>query len=243
MEKIILKAEARTETGKIASKHLRKENQIPGVVYKGGKNAVSIHVNDKDLWHALHTDAGENAVITLDIAADGKHSNKTVIVQEIQTDPINDKFIHVDFHEISLTEKLKVNVPVVVKGEAPGVTEDEGVLSQIEWELEVECLPTAIPENIEVHVNELRINDAVHIKDLEQIEGVSFTGDPEQVLVVVNPPQAEEEEEEAEEVLEGEEGAEPEVIKKGKKEEEGEEGAGEEGASEKPAAKEAGEEG
>jgi large subunit ribosomal protein L25 len=231
MEKIILKAEIREGVGKDACKHLRRDGKIPAVVYKEGKKSLSVQVDSNDLWHALHTDAGENAIITMDISGD-KATKKTVIVQETQQDPINDKFLHVDFHEISLKEALKVNVPVHLKGEAIGVTEEDGILSQILWELEVECLPTAIPERIEINVEELKIGDAIHIQEVTPPEGVKILGEPEDVIVTVTPPKAEEEIEEVEEGAE--EGAEePEVIKKGKKEEEeGEEAPEEEAPAE-----------
>lgn len=222
MEKVVLNAAAREETGKSACKHIRREGKIPAVVYKSGKEGVKVQVDTNELWHALHTDAGENAIITMKISGGDKEIKKTVIVQETQQDPINDKFLHVDFHEISLKEKIQVNVPVVVKGEAIGVKEDDGVLAQIAWELEVECLPAAIPENIVVYVDELNINDAIHVSDIDAGEGVVILNDPEDMVVTVNPPHAEEPEEEGEEGEEGEE--EPEVIKKGKAEEEGEEG-------------------
>ena len=220
MEKIMLKASVRSGLGKSASKHLRKDGKVPGVIYKGGKAGINIQVDQNDLWHALHTEAGENAIITMDISNEGKPTQKTVIVKEMQAHPLNEKFLHVDFYEISLKEKLKVNVPVAVKGESIGVKEEDGILAQLLWELEVECLPTEIPEHIDVHVDELKIGDAIHARDITPPEGVKFLGDPEQIIVTVHPPKAEEvlEEEEAAE----EEGAEaePEVIKKGKKEEE-----------------------
>ncbi|MGB2601369.1 MAG: 50S ribosomal protein L25 [Candidatus Omnitrophota bacterium] len=228
MEKIILKAEERESTGKDVCKQLRRDGKIPAVVYKEGKKALSVQVESKDLWHALHTDAGENAIITMDISGD-KATKKTVIVQETQHDPLNDKFLHVDFHEISMKEALKVKVPIHLKGEAIGVTEESGILNQIIWEIEVECLPTSIPERIEIIVEELKIGDAVHIQEVTPPEGVKILGDPEDVVVTVTPPQAEEEEE----AVEGEEeaGAEPELIQKGKKEEE-EEAEGEESSAE-----------
>lgn len=224
-----MKALVREEKGKGACKHMRREGQIPAVVYKGGKEGISVQVDGKELWHALHTEAGENAIITMNISGGEKDIKKTVIVQETQTDPITDKFLHIDFHEISLKEKLKVNVPVTLKGEAIGVKEEEGVLAQAMWEIEVECLPTEIPEHINVKVDDLRIGDAIHIKDIVAPQGVVILDDPDQVVASVHVPQAEEEvvEEGAEE---GE--GEPEVIKKGKGEEEGVEEtpeAGEEG--------------
>jgi len=226
MEKIVLNAQLRETYGKGGCKKLRREGLIPCVVYKEGKETVNVQVDTKDLWHAVHSKAGENAIITMNIDGD-KKDNRTVIVKEIQHDPLNDKFVHVDFHEISLKEKIKVKVPILAKGEAVGVVEEKGILTQIMWEIEVECLPTAIPEHIEVHVNELKIGDAIHVKEMEIPQDVVVLADAEQVVLSVNAPK-EEEEEEPEEAVEGEEGVEPEVIKKGKKdEEEGEEGAGE----------------
>jgi len=230
MEKVVLKASAREGLGKEQCKKMRREGKIPAVVYKDGKKGLSVHIDTKELWHVLHTEAGENVIINMDISDAGKHKKKTVIVKEVQHDPLTDRFVHVDFHEISLTEKLKVSVPVVVKGEAAGVKEEDGILTQIMWEIEVECLPTDIPEHIDVHVDELRINDAIHIKDITPPRGVVFLAEPDEVIVSVEPPK---EEEVVEEAVEGAEGAEePEVIKKGKKEEE-EEGAEEEAAAEK----------
>ena len=220
MEKIILNANLRGQTGKIASKHLRQQGLIPGIVYKGGDQGLSISLDRKELWKSIHTEAGGNAIITLEIEGGEKKVKKTVIVQELQHDPLTDKCVHVDFHEISLTEKIKVHVPLKVKGEAPGVVEEKGVLNQALWELEVECLPTEIPEHIDVAVGSMAIGDTIHVKDLEIEEKITVINDPEQMVVGVGHPQVEEEAVEEGEEEEG--GDEPEVIKKGKKDEEGE---------------------
>jgi large subunit ribosomal protein L25 len=220
MEKILLKAVLREGLGKSLCKQIREKGAIPGVVYKGGDKGINVQVDSKELWKALHTEAGENAIITMDIGGGKKNAEKTVMIKEVQQNPVNDKFVHVDFQEISLSEKLKVKVPVAVKGEAPGVKEDGGVFNLVLWEIEVECLPTAIPEHIDVHVENMRINDTIHVKDLPKSEGVEFVEDPEHTVVSVTPPKAEEGVAPAEAVVEGVE--EPEVIKKGKKEEEGE---------------------
>ncbi|MDD5633702.1 MAG: 50S ribosomal protein L25 [Candidatus Omnitrophica bacterium] len=222
MEKIILKAQPREASGKGPCRQIRNSGQIPAVVYKDGKAGFNVQVDNKDLWRALHTTAGENAIITMNLSGEGKASTKTVIVKEVQIDPVNDKVLHVDFQEISLTERLKVNVPIVLKGEAIGVKENDGVLAQVLWELQVECLPTEIPAHIEVHVDSLHIGQLISVKELQVPAGVKVVEDPEQVVVTVNPPAKEEA------VAAAVEGApaaeEPELIKKGKKEEE-EEGA------------------
>ncbi|MBF0493691.1 MAG: 50S ribosomal protein L25 [Candidatus Omnitrophica bacterium] len=228
MEKIIMKATLRMERGKNSCKRLRKTGQIPGVIYKDGEEGTSVFVDGKTLWHALHTEAGEHAVISLDIQGGAKTSEKTVITHEIQIDPVSDKIIHIDFHEISLTELIKVSVPVHTKGDSIGIKEG-GVLNLVVWELQVECLALDIPENITVNIESLKVGDSVYIKDIPNPPKVKILGDPEQLILGVIPPHAEAEVAPAP-AVEGEAavGVEPEVIKKGKIEEEGEEAAAEE---------------
>jgi large subunit ribosomal protein L25 len=227
MEKIGLKASRREETGKSANKQLRRGGMIPAVIYKEGKEGISISVDKKAFWKATHTEAGGNAIISIGIDEGTKKEEKTVIVQAFQTDPLRDDIIHVDFHEISLTEKIRVHVPIRTKGESVGVADEDGVLNQVLWELDLECLPTNIPEHIDVNISELKIGESIHVKDLETPEGVQVMNDEEQMVVGVTHQQVEEEvvAEEGEE-----ESSEPEVIKKGKQEEgaeEQEEAAGE----------------
>ena len=111
MEEIILNASVREDLGKSASKHLRKDGKVPGVVYKGGKQGINVEVDNNALWHALHTEAGENAIITITISDGDKPVKKTVMVKELQTHPLSEEFLHVDFYEISLKEKIHVKVP------------------------------------------------------------------------------------------------------------------------------------
>ena len=235
MEKIKLGAELREEKGKSKVKHLREMELIPGILYKGGKEAVSIKMKKRGLRDALHTAAGENVLISLTI--EGKEDKKgkklhTCIIKEIQRDPLKDDIIHVDLNEISLTDKLKVKVPVVSHGEAEGTVKEGGVLDHVMWEVEVECLPADIPEKIEVEVSPMKIGDTVYVKDLQVPPAVKILNDPELTVFSVTPP-AKDEEPAAEELPEGAE--EPELIEKGKKEEEAVEGEGKEA---KPKAKE-----
>ena len=230
MEKVILKAEVRTGVGKKASKDLRNKNLVPANVYKA-KSATNLQVSKDELDNVLHTKAGENVIITLKITG-GNIKEKTVLIKEIQRDPVKDGILHVDFNEISLTEVLKVNVPIASRGEPVGVKADGGVLEHIMWELQVECLPTDIPGKIEVDVSGLKIGDAIYVKDLKIPEGVKVLADPELIAMIVKPPRAEVPKEE---VVEGAE--EPELIRK-KKEEEEAEGLKDEEAP-KEAAKEA----
>ncbi|MFH1593394.1 MAG: 50S ribosomal protein L25 [Candidatus Omnitrophota bacterium] len=234
MEKVILDAEIREETGKSKVKELRRKDIVPAVAYRHGKEAINLKVNRKDLFTVLHTGAGENVLITVRIkdnsaAASGgkgdkKYKEKTCIIKEVQRDPVREDIIHVDLNEISLTEKIKVKVPVHSRGNAEGVVKDDGVLEHVLWEVEVECLPTDIPKKIEVDVTAMKIGDTVYIKDLPLPSGVKILNDPELAVLSVAPPAKDEVVEE----VPGEGVEEPEVISKGKKEEEEVEGEAEE---------------
>ena len=230
MEKVILKVEVRKETGKKVAKDLRLKGQVPANVYKSGKTATSLTVGERELEGVLHTKAGENVLITLKVTGgEGASKDRTVLIKEIQRHPVKDNILHVDFNEISLTEVLKVNVPLVAHGEPVGVKADGGLLERVLHELSVECLPTAIPEKIEVEVAALKIGDHILVKDIKIPEGVKVLNDPELIALIVKAPKAEVPKEEAAPGAE-----EPELIRK-KKEEVPEEGAE---AKEAPAAKE-----
>ncbi len=216
MEKVILHAKIRKECGKSKVKKLRKEGLIPAVCYKDGKEPINLKANARDLFKALNTKAGENVLLTLLIDGLKSAKEKTVIIKEIQTDPIKEDIIHIDFKEISLTEEVKVKVPVAVHGEAGEVVKEGGIVEHAIWEVDVECLPTKIPEKIEVEVSGMKIGDTIYIRDLRVPQGVKILNDPGLVVLIGKPPAKEEIK--AEEAVE--EITEPEVIEKGKKEKE-----------------------
>lgn len=229
MEKVILKAEVRKGTGKRVAKDLRADRIVPANVYSKGTGALNIQVPIDELAEALQTKAGENVLITLKITGGDKAiKDKTVLIKEIQREPVRDGILHVDFNEISLTETLKINVPLHAKGEPVGVKVDGGLLEHILWEVQVECLPTDIPQKIDVDVANLKLGESLHVKDIVPPTGVKIMNDPELIAMIVKAPKAEVPKEEA--VAEG--AAEPELIRK--KKEEGEEAAG--GAGEAPKA-------
>lgn len=217
MEKVVLKAEVRSVTGKSNAKVLRKKDIIPAVVYKGGGDALKLQFTVKDFEQVLHTKARENVIVTLKISStDTEAKDKTVVIKEIQREPIKDRILHVDFNEISLTEMLKVNVPLASRGEPVGVKADGGTLEHVLWELQVECLPTNIPEKIDIDVSGLKIGDAIYVKNIVIPEGVKVLNDPELIAMIVKPPKVEVPKEEvAPEALE-----EPELIRKKKEVEE-----------------------
>lgn len=218
MEKVILEAQVRKGLGKTDAKTLRKQGLVPCVCYKAGKESLHLKVGYRELWRVLHTKAGENVLVTLSIA-DGEKAlkDKTVLIKEIQHEPVADKVIHVDFNEISLTEKIQVNVPLATRGEPEGVMKEGGVLDHVLWELQVECLPMDIPQKIELEIAHMKIGDDVLVKDITPPPGIKILNDPEQIAIAIHPPHVEKPAEEL-----AAEGApeEPEIIKKGKKEEE-----------------------
>ncbi len=223
MEQVQLEAALRKkeETGKKFANKLRNNGLIPAVVYKAGQETISIALKAKDFIKVLHTSAGTNVIIELKIPdAAAKAQSKTVLIKEIQYHPYKDNVLHVDFNQIALDELIKVKVPIAVKGEAIGVTRDAGILERIIWEVEIECLPTQIPEKIEIDVTDLEINHTKTIKQLNIPSGIKVLVDPEQIVVSVASKKTVEE---AVAVPEGE-AAEPEVLRE-KKPEEGEEAA------------------
>lgn len=230
--RIKLKVDERSELGSSSVQRLRASGIIPSVVYGKGKETQSVKVSMKEIHKVKGGHVAENVVLDLVVGGGKEQEKKTVIVKEIQKDAIKGDWLHMDFNEISLKEKLKTPVHIEVKGEAKGVIAG-GTLDQIMHEIEVECLPTDIPEKIEVDVTALEIGDALYVKDLVIPEKITVLADLEQPVLSVAAPRAEEEIAPA--PVEGEEeAAEPEVIGKGKKEEEEVPGEGEaEGKAEK----------
>lgn len=224
MATVNLAATQRTKMGKQAAKQVRRVGFVPGNLYGHGMKPLALQVNSRELFQVLHTKAGENVVITLQVEG-VKLKESTCLIKELQHNPISDKIDHVDFTVISLTEKIDIKVPVVIKGaeEAPG-TKEGGILDVIHHEIEVECLPTEIPEKIEIDIKAMKIGDTIHLKDIRLPKGVVSKFEADEVLVALHPPAKEEEPAAA-----AAEGAaaptEPEVIEKGKKPVEGEEEA------------------
>jgi large subunit ribosomal protein L25 len=213
MEEIFLDAEPRQEIGKSKVKDLRKEGFIPAVVYSDGKESLPIKVSHKQLLQLIHQHRLESAVINLKVKDDKKQKARPCLIKEIQYDPVNDDIVHVDFNQISLTKAIKINVPVAAKGEPIGVKQEGGSVEHILWEIEVECLPTDIPKGIEVDVSQLKIGDAIHIKDITFPANVKVLNNPEAIVLSVAAPIKEEI---PVAPVEGEEKQEPEVIKEKK---------------------------
>ena len=233
MEQIKLKASLREETGKQKVKRLRGTGLVPAVVYHRGENPVSITVVDKEISKIIHAAGGENVLISLTIEKEKKPKQRAVIIKEIQHDPVKRSILHVDFNEISLSEKITVDVPVEAIGEPFGVKQENGVLDHPLREIKIQCLPADIPQHIDVDVSGLKLNQTIHVRDLKLSEKLKVLNDPEALLFQVKLHV----EEKVEEAVPGET-PELEVIRE-KKEEEPAKGAGAEKPKEEPKAKEA----
>ncbi|MBI3804479.1 MAG: 50S ribosomal protein L25 [Nitrospirae bacterium] len=216
MQKLEIQGEYRKEAGKGVARQLRMRGKIPAVLYSAGSSTL-LTMDPKDIDKVLHSASGENTLITLQVAADGSGSGSHVaILRDFQRDPITGKVLHADLFEINMNEPLVVKVQVeVVGGVAAGVKEG-GVLQHNIRELEIRCLPSLIPDQIEVDASGLGIGESIHAKDIRLADGIELMGDPDQVLVSVAVPMSEEKLEEL--LTAPKEVKEPEVLTKKEKE-------------------------
>ncbi len=221
MQQETLRATKRQTAGTRASKRLRREGRVPGVVYGSDMDPIAIHVSQRDLYTVLHTEAGLNAIIEVDV--DGE--SVLTVAREVYRHPVRGEIDHLDFITVSLDTEIEAEVALEFIGEAVGVIDEGGILQTLEATISISALPNAIPSSIQLDVSAMNVGDTLTVADLPEIAGVSYVNDDEHAVVTVSLPAAEiveepvlEEGEEGEEVEEGEEGAEV---------EEGEEGAGE----------------
>ncbi|HDO22012.1 MAG TPA: 50S ribosomal protein L25 [Nitrospirae bacterium] len=215
MERVSLNAELRDATGKSVARKLRREGFIPGVIYREGKSQP-IRLNRKEAAHFINASAGEQGIVELNFNNGDK---KIALLKDIQVDPVDGELLHTDFFEVSMMETITVTVPVIVEGVAVGVKRDGGILQKTLRDIEIECLPDKIPGHFMMDISGLEIGDSIHVKDIEIPEGVTVLSGIDEVLFSVVEPAKVEEEAPAE--IEEAAAEEPEVEKKGKKEEAG----------------------
>jgi len=213
-----LEAVKREGRGKNEANRLRAQGRIPAVVYGTAKEGnrpegVALAVDPKTLLRILHSESGANTLINLRL--DG--SEARVMVKEYQLDPITHQLLHADFYQLAMDKAITVTVPVVLKGEPRGVKTQGGLLDFVTREIQVQCLPTDIPEHIDLDVTELVLNQAVRVRDLPQNDKWKAVSDGETMLVHIVMPKAEESAA-ATEAAAAPGAAEPEVVKKGKEE-------------------------
>lgn len=191
MERVSLDAVARADTGKNAVKKVRKAGLVPAILYGRARVPLSLAVGRKDLLSALQT-GGRNVLIDLRIKRNSEAESETVMISEIQRDHLRREILHVDLHQITLTEALEARVPVVLAGTPEGVASAGGVLDHHLREVVVRCLPTQIPDRITVNVAGLGVGDSIHVRELPVPEGIEVLTPPEEVIVSVVAPEEEE---------------------------------------------------
>ena len=212
MHQDYIEVQPREKLGKNANRRLREQGYIPGIVYGGDRGPVPIAIKERDVWEMLHAETGENTVRLLRLA--GTDKQRHVMVKDYQIDPISRRLIHADFMRVDVDQVVEVSVPIEIKGTAYGVKNEGGMLDVIKREVELKAKVLEIPKVIEIDVTDLHLNDAIRVKDLD-VANVEFIDNPDTVIVKVEPIKSHDVE-----VSEEEEEMEPEVISKGKKEEE-----------------------
>lgn len=181
-DNVQLQATERENRGKNDSRRLRADGFTPAVLY-GDEGSTALVVQNRVLDYTL-THFGDNALYDLDFG----EGTQTARVVDVQRNPVNDRLIHVDFAPVDMREKIEITVPLTVVGEAIGTTEDEGVLTQVAYEVQVESLPGNIPQEIEADVTSLAMNENLTLADLQMPEGVTLVSEPEDVVATVTPP-------------------------------------------------------
>ncbi len=200
---LTLAAEPRSDIGKGAAKKLRAAGKVPATLYGTGTSPISVSVDARAMGQALHTEAGRNVLI--DLQVDGE--SYLTIPRELQRNPVRGTLLHVDFLRISRTQVIQVDVPIHIEGDSPGVKEG-GVVEHHLWSVRVECLPGDVPESLIADISTLGIGASVHVRELRLAQGATILTDPDEIVLSVVVPQILKLEEEAPaEAVEGAEAA------------------------------------
>jgi large subunit ribosomal protein L25 len=200
-----LGVELREEHGKGVARKLRAAGRIPAVCYRRNAEPVPVSLDPKELDLLLRSaSSGINTLIDLKVTGGGDFDGRQVLVKELQRDPISGAYLHADLYAVDLQQKIHVSVPINLEGTPIGVSLGGGVLDFATREIDVECLPNAIPEEFTIDVSEIEIGQSLHVRDIAIPEGVEILNDPDVTVMSVVAPVAIEEE--APEEEEGEEG-------------------------------------
>ncbi len=183
MEILELTATKRTSAGNSPSRALRREGNIPAVLYGPGSESVSLSISSLDLERALKKASASQIVFNMTVQ-NAQTGIRTAMIKDLQIHPMSRKFLHVDFYEISKDRKITVDVPVVVKGKAKGI-EAGGMLQIIRRDIEVLCLPFEVPESIQIDISDLDIGDSIHVKDLKVAGNIEIPADTNYTILTI----------------------------------------------------------
>ena len=197
MEQLELKTRVRKTTGNGPARRLRSDGKVPAVLYGPKTEPILLSVEVRDIEQVLKSGTVGQVLLNL-IIQNGQETTRPAMIKELQAHPVSGRFLHIDFYEIDLERKIRVGVPIVATGQSIGV-EEGGLLQIVRHELEVLCLPTQIPESIEVDVTDLKIGDSIHVEEI-QVEGdVEILADINFTVITVYAPKVKAEPEEEEE--------------------------------------------
>jgi large subunit ribosomal protein L25 len=216
-KELTITAESRDSRGKNEARRLRAKGSMPAVVYGGSTGPLPVAVSPKELTRILNSKTGHNTIFNLNV---GGSEDTPVMIVDWQYDPIKNSLLHVDLKRIDLNQRIVVNVPVITQGEPKGVKVQGGLHEIVTRELQIECLPQEIPEHFIVDVSELMIGQSIRAGDIPMSGSVKLLSNPDTLVSHVVALKAEEEPAAVTAVETAAPAAEPEVIKKGKKEEE-----------------------
>jgi large subunit ribosomal protein L25 len=212
---LVIQASVRTALGKNQNRRLRNQGQIPGTVYGRGMEPVSVSVDPRSISRILHSESGRNTIFKLEIEG----TSRDVLIRDFQLHPIKSTLVHADFQAIAMDQTMVFEVPVEAVGTAKGVKAEGGMLDLVLRSISLECLPADVPDHILIDVSELEVGDSVRVAQLQvDTSKLTILNDPDLVVINLTLPTTERVEEEV--AATEEEGTEPQVIRKGKAEEE-----------------------
>ena len=189
MQQETLRAEQRVTQGTRASKRLRREGRVPGVVYGVDIDPLAVHVSNRDLYTVLNTDAGRNAIIEVNVG----DTRVLTVAREIQRDPVRGNITHLDFIQVKMDIEIDAEVAIEFIGIPRGVKDDGGVIETFDASVMISALPNAIPQSVEVSIEDLGVHDTLKVSDLPEVDGVTYIADPDHPLLTVVVPTVEEE--------------------------------------------------
>jgi len=186
MEKIALTAQVREKAGKGVARGLRRNAQIPAVLYSHGKS-MPISMGTKEVSTILNAEGGKHALLTLTLQGAKEAAERMALIKDYELDPITGKLMHIDLMEVAMDEKVKVQVAIHLTGNCIGVKEG-GILQYGLHQVDVECFPQQIPSHLDVNIAAVRVNESLHVRDIQVPEGVKILNDADSTIVTIQPP-------------------------------------------------------
>jgi large subunit ribosomal protein L25 len=186
MEKIALTAQVREKAGKGVARGLRRNAQIPAVLYSHGKS-MPISMGNKEITTILNAEGGKHALLNLTLQGTKEAAERMALIKDYEVDPISGKLMHIDLMEVAMDEKVKVQVSIHLTGNAVGVKEG-GILQYGLHQVEIECFPQQIPSHFDVDITAVKVNESLHVRDIQMPEGVKILNDADSTIVSIQPP-------------------------------------------------------